>query len=43
MIITFMRPMSTANNKRAEISKLGGMEAYKKAIADGVIDKQELS
>ena len=35
--------MNKVNNKRAEISKLGGMEAYKKAIADGIIDKKELS
>lgn len=35
--------MAKVNNKRAEISNLGGMEAYKKAVADGVIKKEELS
>lgn len=35
--------MSKVNNKRAEISKLGGMEAYKKAVADGIINKEDLS
>lgn len=35
--------MSKVNNKRSEISKLGGMEAYKKAIADGVVKKEEMN
>lgn len=35
--------MSKVNNKRSEISKLGGMEAYKKAIADGVVKSEEMN
>lgn len=35
--------MSKVNAKRSEISKLGGMEAYKKAIADGVVNEQEMN
>jgi hypothetical protein len=35
--------MSKVNNKRNEISKLGGMEAYKKAIADGVVKSEEMN
>lgn len=35
--------MSKVNKKRSEISKLGGMEAYKKAIADGVVSENEMN
>lgn len=35
--------MSKVNNKRHEISELGGMEAYKKAIADGVVKSEEMN
>lgn len=35
--------MSKVNDKRSEISKLGGMEAYKKAIADGVVKSEEMN
>lgn len=35
--------MSKVNNKRNEISKLGGMEAYKKAIADGVVKSEDMN
>lgn len=35
--------MSKVNNKRSEISKLGGMEAYKKAIADGVVKSEDMN
>ena len=35
--------MGKVNAKRNEISKLGGMEAYKKAIADGVVKKEEMN
>lgn len=35
--------MSKVNNKRSEISKLGGMEAYKKAIADGVVKTEDMN
>lgn len=36
--------MNKVNGKRKQISELGGMEAYKKAVADGVLDgKEELN
>lgn len=35
--------MSKVNAKRNEISKLGGMEAYKKAIADGVVKEEDMN
>lgn len=33
--------MNKVNGKRKQISELGGMEAYKKAVADGVLDGVE--
>ena len=33
--------MNKVNEKRKQISELGGMEAYKKAVADGVLDGKE--
>ena len=36
--------MNKVNGKRKQISELGGMEAYKKAVADGVLGgKEELN
>ena len=33
--------MNKVNGKRKQISELGGMEAYKKAVADGVLENKE--
>lgn len=39
-----LEAMNRVNGKRKQISELGGMEAYKKAVADGVLDgKEELN
>ena len=36
-----LEAMNKVNGKRKQISELGGMEAYKKAVADGVLEKKE--